>query len=59
MKKLVSALIVFMLMMSVSFAQQIEPTFEKQEDLVKATYYHDNGMIKEVGFFKNDKLGQK
>ncbi len=59
MKKLVSALIVFMLMISVSFAQQIEPTFEKQEDLVKATYYHDNGMIKEVGFFKNDKLHDK
>ena len=53
MKKLVATLTVFMLMISVSFAQEIEPTFEKQEDLVKATYYHDNGMVKEVGFFKS------
>ena len=59
MKKLVASLIMFMLMISVSFAQQIEPTFEKQEDLVKATYYHDNGMVKEVGFFKDDKLHDK
>lgn len=45
--------------MSVSFAQEIEPKFEQQEDLVKATYYHDNGMVKEVGFFKNEKLHDK
>ena len=59
MKKLVATLTMFMLLISVSFAQQIEPTFEKQEDLVKATYYHDNGIVKEVGFFKNDKLHDK
>ena len=39
-----------------AFAQEKEPTFEKQDDLVKATYYHDNGMIKEVGYFKDEKL---
>ncbi len=59
MKKLLASLIMFMLMVSVSFAQEIEPTFEKQNDLVKATYYHDNGMVKEVGFFKDDKLHDK
>ncbi len=37
-------------------AQVTEPTYEKSEDLVKATYYHDNGEIKEQGFFKNKKL---
>jgi len=59
MKKFVASLIVFVLMTSVSLAQQKEPSFEKQGDLVKATYYYDNGMIKEVGFFKNDKLHDK
>lgn len=59
MKKTVASLVVFMLLISVSFAQGVEPTFEKQDDLVKATYYHDNGMVKEVGFFKNDKLHDK
>ena len=59
MKKFIAAFIVCVLMSSVSFAQEMEPKFEKQDDLVKATYYHDNGMVKEVGFFKNDKLHDK
>lgn len=56
MKKIVITLVVFILMVNVSFAQAVEPTFEKQDDLVKATYYYDNGTIKEVGFFKDNKL---
>jgi antitoxin component YwqK of YwqJK toxin-antitoxin module len=56
MKKFVITLAVFILMVNVSFAQAVEPTFEKQDDLVKATYYYDNGSIKEVGFFKDNKL---
>ena len=59
MKKLVAALVMLALFVNVSFAQQMEPKFEKQNDLVKATYYHDNGMVKEVGFFKDDKLHDK
>ena len=59
MKKLLGSIVVFMLLVSVSFAQEKEPTFEKQNDLVKATYYHENGMVKEVGFFKDDKLHDK
>ena len=47
---------VFVLMVNMSFAQAVEPTFEKQDDLVKATYFYDNGIIKEVGFFKDNKL---
>ena len=43
-------------MVDMSFAQAVEPTFEKQDDLVKATYFYDNGIIKEVGFFKDNKL---
>ena len=56
MKKIFSALIIALLATSFAFAQEKEPTFEKQDDLVKATYYHDNGMIKEVGYFKDEKL---
>lgn len=59
MKKLFAYLVLFLLMVNVSFAQEREPKFEKENDLVKATYYHDNGMIKEVGFFKADKLHDK
>lgn len=59
MKKLLASIIVCVLMTSVSFAQETEPKFEKQDDLVKATYYHDNGMVKETGFFKADKLHNK
>ncbi len=44
---------------SFAFAQEKEPTFEKQDDLVKATYYFDNGAVKEVGYFKGDKLHSK
>jgi len=56
MKKFLMTLAVFVLMVNMSFAQAIEPTFEKQDDLVKATYFYDNGTVKEVGFFKDTKL---
>ena len=56
MKRFIMALAVFVLMVNVSVAQAVEPTFEKQDDLVKATYYYDNGNVKEVGFFKDTKL---
>lgn len=44
--------------LSVSFlqAQDIEPKFEKAGDLVKATYFYEDGTIKEQGFFKDKKL---
>lgn len=56
MKKLFSALFIALLASGIAFSQEKEPTFEKQDDLVKATYYHDNGAVKEVGFFKDQKL---
>ena len=37
-------------------AQDIEPKFEKEGKLVKATYYHDNGEIAQTGFYLNGKL---
>ena len=59
MKKLLSFTIMFILFISISLAQNVEPKFEKQDNLTKATYYFDNGDIKEVGFFKNKKLQGK
>ncbi len=56
MKKVIATFIMLVLTLGLANAQEKAPTFEKQEDLVKATYYHENGMIKEVGFFKDDKL---
>lgn len=37
-------------------AQEIEPKFEKEGKLVKATYFHDNGEIAQMGFYLNEKL---
>lgn len=59
MKKFLAGLVICVLMTITATAQSAEPTFEKQDDLVKATYYHDNGMVKEVGYFKDDKLHDK
>ena len=56
MKKFFAAFVTLLLTAGVSLAQEKAPTFEKQDDLVKATYYHENGMVKEVGYFKDDKL---
>lgn len=44
------------LMSTVSFAQEIEPKYEIQGNLVKATYYHANGNIKQEGFYKDGKV---
>lgn len=37
-------------------AQNIEPRFEKDGDLVKATYFHENGIVAQTGFFLNGEL---
>ncbi len=37
-------------------AQEIKPNFEKDGDLVKATYFHDNGKISQTGYFLEGKL---
>ena len=43
----------------VVFAQNIEPKYEIQGDLVKATYFYDNGQIKQEGFYKDGKVHGK
>ena len=48
-----------MLALSVSFmmqAQDKSPKAEKAGDQIKATYFHDNGEIAQVGYFLNGKL---
>ncbi|MCL6266867.1 toxin-antitoxin system YwqK family antitoxin [Flagellimonas myxillae] len=38
------------------YAQNTEPKMEKVGDLVKATYYHENGTIAQTGYFLENKL---
>ncbi|TMU54862.1 toxin-antitoxin system YwqK family antitoxin [Flagellimonas algicola] len=38
------------------YSQNIEPTMEKVGDMVKATYFHENGEIAQTGYFLNEKL---
>ncbi|RAV29710.1 toxin-antitoxin system YwqK family antitoxin [Sinomicrobium soli] len=56
MKKIM--IIAAMLVSAGVFAQktEAEPRFEKEGNLIKATYYHDNGTIAQTGFFKAGKL---
>lgn len=37
-------------------AQDVEPKFEKEGNKVKATYFHANGEISQLGYFMNEKL---
>lgn len=43
-------------MATLGFSQEIDPTYIVEGDLVKATYYYEDGSIKTQGFFKNKKL---
>ena len=47
-----------MMVSGVMFAQG-EPQLEVVGQLVKATYYYDNGNVQQVGFFKDGKLEGK
>ena len=57
MRKIVA--LVFIFAVSICSAQEVEPTYEKAGDKVKATYYFEDGSIKEQGFFKDAKLTGK
>jgi len=54
--KIKIVLFLTLMMMTMGFTQEVAPKFEKQGDLVKATYFYEDGSIKQVGFFSNDKL---
>ncbi|WP_405385082.1 toxin-antitoxin system YwqK family antitoxin [Maribacter sp. LLG6340-A2] len=50
--------ILILAVMALSFGTyaQVDPVFEKEGDLVKATYFHANGEIAQQGYFLNEKL---
>lgn len=54
-----------MLILSVMFvsgvmlAQKVEPKYEVVGNLVKATYFYDNGKVKQEGFYKDGKVHGK
>lgn len=57
MKKI--TLIVALLLSVLSFAKTIEPKLEIIGNLVKATYFYENGAVQQEGFFKDGKLDGK
>ena len=54
MKKIATLVLVFVV--AFTYAQDKSPVFEKAGDLVKATYFYEDGSVKEQGFFKDKKL---
>ena len=45
------------LMMGLSLAAQAtDPTYKKEGDLVKVTFFHDNGAVSQTGFYLAGKL---
>jgi antitoxin component YwqK of YwqJK toxin-antitoxin module len=57
MKKIIAS-IIFCIAVS-GFAQDNKATYKAEGDLVKATYYYEDGSIKTQGFFKDKKLTGK
>lgn len=47
------------LISSMVFAQKETPKLEVVDNMVKATYFYDNGKIQQEGFFKDGKLEGK
>lgn len=41
---------------TIGYSQDKEPTFKAEGDLVKATYYFEDGSVKTHGFFKDKKI---
>lgn len=52
-------LIVVIMVSGIVFSQDNTPVLEAEEQLVKATYFYDNGTIQQVGYFKDGKLDGK
>ncbi|WP_294819864.1 membrane-binding protein [uncultured Flavobacterium sp.] len=45
-----------MLTAGVLSAQEVKPKHEIQDQMVKSTYYYENGQVKQQGFYKDGKL---
>ena len=52
MKNLV--LIVAILFSGVAMSQENKPTFEKQGEAIKGTFYHENGKVSQLGFYNKE-----
>ena len=48
-----------LLFSGIIYAQGIEPKYEIEGNLVKATYFYDNGKVKQEGFYKDGKVHGK
>lgn len=57
MKKIL--LITVMMIFGLGFSQSKSPLLEAEGQLVKATYFHENGNVQQVGYFKDGKLDGK
>ena len=57
MKKII--LVAALLVSGMFFAQEIKPKFEVVDNMVKATYYHDNGQVSQEGLYLDGKLHGK
>ena len=44
------------LMFAFGYSQELKPKFEQEGDLIKGTYFFENGAIKQIGYFSNNKL---
>ena len=49
-------MITLLLVSGMLFSQNLKPKLEAVNNMVKATYFHDNGQIMQEGFYKNGKL---
>ena len=57
MKKILLTLAILVLTAgSTVMAQEVKPKFEKEGNLIKGTFYYENGAIKQEGTYKNGKL---
>ena len=57
MKNIKITLSAFVIMLSgIAAGQDMKPRFEKQGELIKGTYYYEDGSIKQEGTYKNRKL---
>ncbi|MFD2892395.1 toxin-antitoxin system YwqK family antitoxin [Flavobacterium chuncheonense] len=48
-----------LLVSSMMFAQEVKPKYEVVDNMVKATYYYDNGQVSQEGFYLDGKLHGK
>jgi antitoxin component YwqK of YwqJK toxin-antitoxin module len=52
-------LIVAVMVSGLVFSQESAPVLEAEGQLVKATYFYENGNVQQVGYFKDGKLDGK